>query len=177
MSAEADNQPCWYAIHTKPKQEDRADSNLRAWGFETFAPKFKEYRSNPYTQETSCVVKHLFPRYIFARFDYGSLFHKVNHTRGIHSVVRFGDQPAVLDELMISIIQTRIDRQGFVKMDDEPKSGDEVIIKDGPFKGLTGIFQQEIKESERVTILLNAVSYQAQIVINRHLVKKCQEQV
>jgi transcriptional antiterminator RfaH len=175
MSGEADKLPCWYAIHTKPKQEDRVDSNLRAWGFETFAPKFKEYRSNPYTQETSCVIKHLFPSYIFAKFDYESLFYKVTHTRGTHSVVRFGDQPAVLDELIISLIQSRIDREGFVKMDDDPKPGDEVIIKDGPFKGLTGVFKQEVKEHERVMILLNAVSYQAQIVINRHQVKKWQD--
>ncbi len=172
MNSEPDHLPCWYAIHTKPKQEDRADSNLRAWGVETFAPKFKQYRSNPYTQETSCVIKPLFSSYIFARLDYNTSFHKASHTRGIHSIVRFGDQPAVLDDSIIALIQSRLDGEGFVKMDDDLKPGDEVIINSGPFTGLTGIFKQETKEHERVMILLNAVNYQAQIVLHRQQVKK-----
>lgn len=31
----------WYAIHTKPNQENRAEHNLRSWNVETFAPKFR----------------------------------------------------------------------------------------------------------------------------------------
>ena len=34
--------PLWYAVYTKPKEEERAESNLRAWGVKTLMPKFKE---------------------------------------------------------------------------------------------------------------------------------------
>jgi hypothetical protein len=40
-----DDGSCWYVIQTKPKQEDRADLNLRAWKIETFAPTLKERRT------------------------------------------------------------------------------------------------------------------------------------
>ncbi len=38
--------PRWYAIQTKPKQESRAECNLRAWNVETFVPKIRERRFN-----------------------------------------------------------------------------------------------------------------------------------
>ena len=34
----------WYAVLTKPKQEQRAETNLRAWDIEAFTPKFKDRR-------------------------------------------------------------------------------------------------------------------------------------
>lgn len=162
---------CWYAVHTNPRQEDRATGNLRAWGVETFAPKYRERHLNAYTQEAICSIKHLFPRYIFARFDLGLLY-KISYTRGIRAVVSFGDRPAIVDEAIIALIRSRIDREGFVSIDDGPQPGDAVIVRDGPLKGLTGIFKQEMKEHERVMILLNAVSYQARAVIHKYMVKR-----
>ncbi|HEV2707915.1 MAG TPA: transcription termination/antitermination NusG family protein, partial [Pyrinomonadaceae bacterium] len=76
--------PQWYAIYTHAKQEERAESNLRAWRVETFNPKAKEIRkrnSNP----NGFVTTQLFPRYIFARFVAQNLLHKVSYTRGVHS--------------------------------------------------------------------------------------------
>jgi transcriptional antiterminator RfaH len=163
--------PSWYAVHTHPRQEDRAAGNLRAWGIETFSPKFKERHFNAYTQESTCLIKHLFPRYIFARFDLSRLC-KVSYTRGIHAVVSFGDQPAIVEEPIIALIRSRIDGEGFVRIDDEPRPGDAVIVREGPLKGLTGVFSREMKEDERVMILLNAVNYQAHAVIHKSLVKR-----
>jgi transcriptional antiterminator RfaH len=172
MDSQADNSLFWYAIHTNPKQEDRAGSNLRAWGIETFVPKFKTYHLNPFTQEPVCLVKHLFPRYIFAKFVLSGLVHKVTYTRGVHSIVTFGNQPSRIDEAIIALIRSRTDAAGYVKLGEEFRPGDEVTIKDGPLKGLTGIFKQELKEHDRVMILLNAVSYQAQVVVNKYLIGK-----
>ena len=36
--------PFWYAIHTHPKQENRAESNLQAWNVETFIPRIRDCR-------------------------------------------------------------------------------------------------------------------------------------
>ena len=65
-----------------------------------------------------------------------------------------------------------LDGEGFVRIDDEPRPGDAVIVREGPLKGLTGVFSREMKEDERVMILLNAVSYQARAVIHKSLVKR-----
>src|ERR1043166_9166696 len=54
----------WYVVHTNPKQEERADSNLRAWGVETLHPKLKTRRFNEFTGAPTVTTKPLFPRYI-----------------------------------------------------------------------------------------------------------------
>lgn len=163
---------CWYAVHTRPKNEDRANCNLIAWGVEAFAPRVREYRYNEYTRKPTALSKPLFPRYIFARFNALALLHKVNYTKGVHSVVSFNDSPFPVRHAEITLIKSRMDENGFIKMNDELNPGDEVTIKSGAFAGLNGIFDREINGRDRVVIFLNAVKYQASVTIERTLIQK-----
>lgn len=162
----------WYVIRTKLKQEERADSNLRSCVEETFAPRIKELRHNRFTGQQTYTVKPLFPSYIFARFDLSSLTRKVLFTRGVHSIVSFGGCPAHVDEGIIEMIKSRMKNDGFVRLGDEFSFGDEVMIKDGPLKSVSGIFQREAKGPERAMILLRTVSYQAHIEIDNGMLMK-----
>jgi transcriptional antiterminator RfaH len=164
--------PRWYAIHTKPKEEERANSNLQSWKVETFTPRIKEQRVNKLAGKTTSVIKPLFPRYIFARFDASKMLHKIYYTRGVHSVVSYGDSPVPVDDEAIAFIQSRIEKDGFIKFDDDLLPGDEVMIKAGPLKGFNGVFSRSIKDTDRVMILLKNVSYQASIVLDREQVRK-----
>jgi len=164
------DQPFWYAVYTKPREEERADSNLRAWGMQTFMPKFKEGSgSNAYRKER---VKHLFPRYIFARFNTNSQLHKVNYTRGVCGVVRFGDTPCPIDDFIIETIMSHVGKEGFIKFEESIRKGDKVTIQDGPFKTLSGTVEQEKSDHHRLVVLLSSVTYQGRIMIERALVKK-----
>src|SRR5215470_210927 len=107
--------PCWYAIHTHPKQEKRAESNLKAWNVEIFFPRIRDYHFNEFTGEPTYFIKPLFPRYLFARFALNNMLHKVRFTRGVHSVVCIGSNPTQVDESVIDIIAAQIDEAGFVK--------------------------------------------------------------
>lgn len=162
----------WYVIHTRPKQEDRASSNLAAWRIEVFAPKIREYRVSPFNGLKTFITRPLFPRYIFAKFAANSLLHKVCFTRGVDNVVQFGNIPAPIDEAIISLLKSQIDKSGFIKIGEDLKSGDRVIINDGPLKNFTGIFERELPEHERVSILLTTVSYQARVSVDRDKVKR-----
>ena len=51
------------------------------------------------------------------------------------------------------------------------KSGDRVLIHDGPFDGFQAIFKKELTGTERVVLLLQAVSYQARVLIDRNFVE------
>ena len=159
--------PYWYAIYTKPREEYRAESNLRAWNVETFAPKAKELRYNKLTGEFDCLTAPLFPRYIFARFDADQMFHKIYFTRGVHSVVMVGNKPAPVDDKIISTIRSQIADDGLVRIGNDLKPGDKVVVKDGSLKGLTGIFKRNITNTDRVMILLTTVTYHANLIIAR----------
>lgn len=162
----------WYAIHTNPKQEDRAESNLRAWRVETFNPKFKECRYNQFTREPIYTVKPLFPRYIFAWFRVNDLLHKIRFTRGVSSIVSFGDSPSPVDDEVIAIIKSYLGSDGLVRIGEELRPGDRVEVNDGLFKDFTGIFERPMGDAARVMILLETINYQARVVVDRQALRR-----
>jgi transcriptional antiterminator RfaH len=169
-STVSDN-PRWYAVHTQPRQEGRAESNLRAWGVKTFAPNIKERRAgqafgNPY------VIKPLFPRYLFANFDACRMLHQVSFTRGVNTVVKFGGEPTPIDDSIIELIQSRAAEDGYIEIGEQFERGDKVVIKNGPFANLTGVFERNNKSSDRVMILLAAVKYQSHVLVDIEQIKK-----
>ncbi|MCI0389700.1 MAG: hypothetical protein MOB07_13190 [Acidobacteria bacterium] len=163
--------PHWYAIRTHPKQESRAESNLNAWKVETFFPRIRDCRFNEFTGAPSYFIKPLFPGYLFARFALNSMLHKVRFTRGVHSVVCVGGDPAPVDDRVIEAIVAQIDGSGFVKIGDDLEPGAKVLIQAGPFKGLTGIFERGASAEDRIKILLDCVCFQAHVEVERMHVK------
>ncbi len=164
--------PKWYALHTHPLQEERAAGNLSAWGVETFAPRFKERRSNPFTGRAVYFTRSLFPRYLFARFEAGRMLRKVWFTRGVCQVVGFGDGPTPVEDEIIELIKSRVDKDGLVQINEELKRGDKVVIRDGPLANLEGIFESGLEDGDRVLMLLTAISYQGHVTIERQHLKK-----
>ena len=88
------------------------------------------------------------------------------------SVINFGNGPASIDDEIIEMIQLRVGEDGLVKLDDELNEGDPVMIDSGPLQHLSGVFQHDIKGTDRVAILLTAISFQGRVIIERDLVKK-----
>lgn len=162
----------WYVIHTAPKQEIRALQNLTAWGVETFFPRIKTPRLNQFTGTATMIPTPLFPGYIFAKFAAEELMHKVRFTRGVSNVVEFGSGPCAVDEEIIAMLKFHIGHDGFITMSEELKSGDHVVVSGGLLKDFSGIFVKELSGSERVLILLNTISFQANLVVPRELVQR-----
>src|SRR4030066_776547 len=149
----------WYAVHTKPRQEAVADAFLRQSGVEIFYPRIGPSKS-------------LFTGYIFAKFDADTQMRLVKYSRGVSSVVSFGDKPSPVDERLIEGINLRI-KDGFVVLD--PPSftkGERGEIKDGPLEGISGIFDSRVKDSDRGIILLNDIASQSRIVVSSKSLRK-----
>ena len=162
----------WYVVHTHPKHEDRTSNNLMAWGVETLAPRLRVKKYNQFTGRLTQIVKPFFPGYIFARFRFDELYHKIRFTRGVHSLVCFSNKPIQVDDEIIDLVRSRIGGDGFVKEFEQLRGGDEVVINDGRFQNFCGVFERELPDAERVRILLHTVSFQAHIVVDRALVNK-----
>jgi len=173
MSSDIGDRLCWYVVHTHLRQEERTSSNLQTLEqLETLAPKLRVDKCNQFTGQLTQVVKPLFPGYIFARFQFNKFYHRIRFTRGVHSVILFNNSPTPVDDEIIELIRSRMGSDGFVKTTEDLKPGDEVVIKDGRFKNLCGVFERGMPDADRVRILLNTVSFQAHVVVNRALVTK-----
>jgi transcription antitermination factor NusG len=101
------------------------------------------------------------------------MLRQVCFTRGIHNVVRFGsDEPTPIDSEIIAIVRSRVWADGLIDLSEKFNAGDRIVIKDGPLKNFVGIFERDVKKSDRVMILLSTLKYQAHLLLERELVEK-----
>jgi transcriptional antiterminator RfaH len=161
----------WYAIHTKPKQEARVDANLRGWGLATLMPKVPTIPRARASQTKTGGCQPLFPGYLFACFDASMQLGKVRLTRGVHSVVGFGELATPIDGEIIAFVRSRLDDEGIIRPD-ALQPGDIVEIVDGPMRSMVGVFQQELRGQDRVVILLSAIGAQPRVNVSKDLVRK-----
>lgn len=154
----------WFVLNTKPKKEFHVEKIFNEAGFEIYNPKYKlENRIKPF-----------FPGYGFIYFDYPQQYRLVRYTRGVKKVVGNRNGPIPIPEEIIKEIKAREVSSliELYKYGEEPDVGDEIEVMEGPLKGLKGVFKRELQEKERVLILLNYVSYQGQLLIEKRKLKK-----
>ena len=98
------SQPNWFAVVTKPRQEQIALENLQRQDFECFLP----LAENPYQRRSKKhrqIIEPLFPRYLFLNAIAGQQnLAPVRSTRGVTTMVRFGTELAVVPDSIINAI-------------------------------------------------------------------------
>jgi len=154
----------WYAISTKPHQDDLAELNLRRMGVETFNPQVKQHKI--IRRKKRVCTSPLFPGYLFAKFSMGQHYRNVLYTRGVRRVVAFGEQPAIVDEALIEAIKCRLCEGFFATSESHFMPGQVVRIQEGPLRGLEAIFEKQMTGPQRAVLLLRALSYQARVVMD-----------
>ena len=157
----------WFAVVSKPRQEQTALENLQRQGFECFLPMAE----NPYQRRSKKhkqIVEPLFPRYLFlkANASHQNLA-PVRSTKGVLSMVRFGIELAVVPESIIRAIKARISAvTGLIKI--EPvaiKAGDKVRMFDGPLAGINGVVK-ETNSKNRALILMELLGQSTTLEVN-----------
>jgi transcription antitermination factor NusG len=154
----------WYVINTRPKKEFQVERLLEEGGFDVYNPKYKQEGS----------VRPFFTGYEFVLFDYPQQYRLVKYTRGVKTLVGNEDGPIPIQGEIISEIRKR-EINGYIELEKygrEPSLGDEIQVMEGPFKGLKGLFKKELSGKDRAIILLNYVSYQGQLIIEKKRLKK-----
>ena len=147
-----------------------AESSLQREGIETFFPKLR--RKKTIRRVRRWVTGPLFPNYIFARFEFSQSGRFVKYANSVTNVVSFGGKPAVVDGSIINVIQSHCKESVVTVQPPELRPGDEVEIQEGPLRGLKGIFERELSDSERVVILLQSIAAAARVQVSREQVEK-----
>jgi len=154
----------WFVLNTKPKKEAQVERLFEQGGFEIYSPKYRdEGRVHPF-----------FPGYAFIRFQHPEQYKTVKYTRGVKGIVGHDAGPVPIEDEVLAQIRAR-EVEGYIefaKYGLAPEVGDEIEVAGGPLKGLRGIFKKELSGQDRVLILLQYVSYQGQLLIEREKLKK-----
>jgi transcriptional antiterminator RfaH len=159
----------WYAVHTKAHSEAFASASLDRLGVEVFLPMLKEQKAlRGYRHPTT---SPLFPRYLFAKFDVSYQLRAVKYAQGVKNIVTFGRGPSMVDESIIDAIRSQL-TDGVIELSaDRFSVGQVVRIQEGPLCGLEAVFQKRLNGTSRAVLLLKAMSFQAQVIIeSQHVV-------
>lgn len=163
----------WFVLYTKPRLEDFVEERLLKAEIEVFNPKLR--RRKTVRGKLREVIEPLFPCYVFVNLDIALHFRLVKYTRGVKRFVGNEGFPTTVSEDLIDIIKSRIYEGYIVIQPPDFKKGEEVLIKEGPFKDLIGIFERDISGRDRVLIMLNAVSYQARVTIEKEFLVRVKD--
>jgi transcriptional antiterminator RfaH len=144
---------CWYVIHTKPRQEQRALLNLRQQGFECLLPTLAVERIKQGV--LSVAVEPLFPRYLFIQLSDGpesQSWSPIRSTKGVSRLVTFGGEAAKVADHLIETLRAHAANE-----DVQPKRlftpGERVQMTEGPFAGIEGVYQMADGESRAMVLI------------------------
>jgi transcriptional antiterminator RfaH len=169
VSLDGGGATAWYAVHTQARREDLAEAQLRSLGVRTFCPRHRQrVILHGYRRE---VIRPLFPGYLFAAFDVRRELRAVHYACGVRGVVLVGREPAEVPAELLEGIRARM-QDGVVVLHPKPfRPGQRLEIVAGPFRGYRGIFEAHLRGDERVAILLEALQYNARIIVDRAAVE------
>ncbi len=157
----------WYLAYTKPKQEQLAHDNLVQQDFSVYLPLYKKFKKTE--QGPVALFEPMFPRYIFFKpqSETQSLS-VVRSTKGINNLVRFGFEPACLDDELLERIRRveQMRNEASLQEINNLRVGQKVILKNSALVGLEGIVQTV--SSKRVAVLLEILGRPTLVKMEHH---------
>lgn len=145
--------------------------NLERQGYEGYLPMFAVQKI--FRRELAVAQEPMFARYLFVRIDpngIGQGGQQIRSTIGVSKLVRFGDQPARVDDALIRDIRQRES----VQME-APRllfaSGEKIVITEGSLAGLEAIYHAQ-DGSGRATVLLEILSRRVTLQVDPLVLRK-----
>ena len=157
----------WFLAYTKPRFESVAQVNLQQQGFDVYLPLYKKFKK---TEAGSVsVFEPMFPRYIFFRPSRPSQsIATVRSTKGVNNLVRFGFEPAVLQDSMVELIRQLEQSRNEVSVQGASpfKAGQAVRLKHNALNNMQGLVQSV--GSKRIAVLLEIMGRPTVVQVEHH---------
>lgn len=143
----------WYALHVRSNTEPIVEATLSLEGLTSFFPHQEVKRTRG-----EIWLRPYFPGYVFADAD---LTHQRLALVSIPQVLRIigiGDEPAIISDREIAAVRTVVDLGELVKAAPAKAygEGDEVLVKCGPLKGVTGRVVY-LKNNTRIVVAVSMI--------------------
>ena len=155
----------WYAVHTLPFAETRAEAQLVNQRVRTFLPK--RQKTVRHGRKLSTITAPFFPRYLFVILDLErQRWRSVNGTFGVSSLVMGGDRPIPVPHGVVESMLEVADVDGLLQLRSDLKVGAAVRVTSGPFTEQLGILDR-LDDSCRIRVLLEILGRQVPVCLSR----------
>lgn len=156
------NTGAWYVVRSKPRQEGVALANLQRQGYQCYLPRLKVLRRIRRRQVVR--LEPMFPQYLFLRpgLETQSIA-PVRSTLGVLVLVRFGHEPALLEEEKLDAILALESRQNQASLEELSAivPGSRVMVMEGPLAGMEGLVSAV--SAKRVEVLMHLLGADARV--------------
>jgi len=155
----------WFAVRTKPRQEEIVTMHFVRQGFPVYSPKVQSIRRH--ARKTEQVMRSLFPGYVFLHLSPEERdWTAISSTIGAIGPIRFNDYYPPVPDWVIAGIQARENDNGYIPLrslgDNTLKAGTRVTVAMGD-KEINGIFLN-FQDEDRVIVLLDILQRQLPVV-------------
>lgn len=142
----------WYVVQTRPREEDRAEQNLRRQAFEVFCPRMRH--TVCHARRKTLRLIPVFPGYAFVFMDPDrTLWHAINGTFGVSRLLTVNQLPRPVPAGVIESLKSYVDSRGVMRPADDLRIGDRVRLISGPFAEMVGMLEY-LDGRGRVRVLL-----------------------
>jgi len=154
----------WYCARTKPKHEHIAAAILaRNLKLQVFHPQLRVERST--RRGTVHVTEPLFPCYVFFRCVLEERLAEIQRTKGISSLVHFGNGIPKVKDSVIEELQECF--EAAERGGDELSPGDKVTVGEGTFAGTSAFVLRVMPARLRVQVLLDILGNARTVEVDR----------
>jgi len=157
----------WYLVTCKPRQEERAATNLLNQGIEVFYPKLtteKLIKGRRTVKQSA-----LFPNYLFICLEsQNGNFSAVKNTRGINGFVSYGTRYQIVPEALIE--QLKYERASSAEST-IPKIGDAVSVHNNTFNNVTAIYKEPDGDMRSI-LLINLLNQKIEVSVENKDIKQ-----
>jgi len=157
----------WIAVYTKPRHEKTVEQELKNKGYETYLPILRERRK--WSDRKKWVEFPMFRSYVFTRITFNQAL-PVLETIGVVKIIKFGNEPAIVQDEHIEGIKLMIEGGYNPQATDYFLRGDQVEVRDGPLKGLAGDVIR-LDDHDRLVIRIDAIQHSVSVQIDRRFLK------
>jgi transcription antitermination factor NusG len=161
----------WFACRTRSRSEKKVSAVALQRGIETFLPLIELDRE--WRDRTKRVALPLLPGYLFVRSSLSDL-PLVLHLPGVVSIADPNGYPTPVKDAelrSVRILVAGVNETGTLPQPaDFLEVGDEVIVQEGPFRGMSGILMEH-RSGTRVAIRISALRQATSVELDRAVLR------
>ena len=169
-----DDQQCkkWYALHTKSRFEQKVHDQLCRKSLETFLPRVEVWSRRKDRRKK--ILVPMLPGYVFVRSQLeAEEYYHIIKTIGVVRMIAFKGKPLPANDDEISSLMILNGTDHTVQNRSYMAKGNQVMIMEGPLKGLIGIYLRH-KAKSKVVVSLDLLQRSLEVEIEGWALEKVQ---
>lgn len=161
----------WYAVHTRSRFEQKVYTGIDGKSIEVFLPRIQVMSRR--RDRRKKILVPLIPGYVFVntKLDYEEHLN-ILKTIGVVRMIGFEGKPVPVNDEEIASLRILDGTDRTVQNRDFIKSGDRVVIMEGPLKGLTGFYLHHKGQSKKVVVSVELLHRSLEVEIEDWALEK-----